>query len=419
MSLRARVHLKPRSAMTSPSTTHRRRRFTKLAVASIAISAALAVNGPSGATPTATALGPSGAEAPVGNLPGWRQIFLDDFPTNVAKGSFPDAVSSKWGAYPSPWRDTSKNGVYSPKDVVSITNGVLNQDIHTSGGVHKVAALTPKIPGTSKYGQLYGRYEVRMRADSLPGYKMAWMLWPDSGTTITGSASGGGNGEIDYPEGEFREMDKVWGFVHRQNATSGGDQAWFKIPVNVSGWHTYTIEWSPNLVRFLLDGAEVGRTTERIPNTPMHWVLQTETSLKMVPADSTRGNVQIDWAAAWAYDRSIVGASPAPEPAPEPAPAPAPAPAPGPSVAVTGIAPGATVSGVVTLAANASDPSGVTAVKWYVDAVEVQWDGNGGPWTDPWDSRSVPNGQHKVFAKARGGNGVWTTSASQVIVVAN
>jgi hypothetical protein len=398
--------------MTSTSTTHRRRRFTRLAVASIAISATLAVNGPSGTTPSAAALGPSGANPPIGNLPGWRQIFLDDFTTNVAKGSFPNAVSSKWGAYPSPWRDTSKNGVYSPKEVVYISNGALTEDIHTSGGVHKVAALTPKVPGTSDYGQLYGRYEVRMRSDSLPGYKIAWMLWPDSGTTITGSSSGvGGNGEIDYPEAELREVDHVWGFVHRQNATSGGDQAWFKIPVNVTGWHTYTMEWSPNLVRLLLDGKEVGRTTERIPRTPMHWVLQTETSLKMVPADSTRGNIQIDWAAAWAYDPSIVAAAPAPAPAPQPVA--------GPAVAVTGIAPGATVSGVVNLAANASDASGVTAVKWYVDAVEVRYDGNGAPWTDAWDTRSVPNGQHSLFAKARGGNGVWSTSPSQVIVVAN
>jgi hypothetical protein len=61
----------------------------------------------------------------------------------------------------------------------------------------------------------------------------------------------------------------------------------------------------------------------------------------------------------------------------------------------------------------------VTAVKWYVDAVEVRYDGDGAPWTDAWDTRSVPNGQHSLFAKARGGNGVWTTSPSQVIVVAN
>jgi hypothetical protein len=387
----------------SLSTSTRLKRSLILGLASCALATAVAVRAPS---PAADALGPSGTDAPIGNLTGWRQIFVDDFNTNVPRGSFPDAVSNKWGAYPSPWRDTSGQGVYSPKDVVSIANGVLTKDLHTAGGVHKVAALTPKVPGTSKYGQLYGRYELRMRADTLPGYKIAWMLWPDSGTTTTGAAGGGGNGEIDFPEGELSDNTKIWGFVHRQNATTGGDQAWFRIPVNFNAWHTYTIEWSPGLVVLRIDGVEVGRTTERIPNTPMHWVLQTETSLKMATSDSTRGNVQIDWVAAWAYDPASVATATAADTT-------------GPSVTAGGIAPGATVSGVVNLTADASDPSGVTAVKWYVDGAEVQWDGDGAPWTDPWDSRSIGNGQHSLFAKARDAKGNWGTSARVVFTVAN
>ena len=386
--------------MTDMFSTRRKRRLIPLALASFSVAAAFAVDGAGGVAADST------DETVIdGNLAGWRATFRDDFNTNVARGSFPDAVSGKWGAYPSPWRDTSGHGVYSPKDVVSIANGVLTEDLHTSGGVHKVAALLPKLPGTSSYGQLYGRYEVRMRADTLPGYKIAWMLWPDSGTTITGASGGGGNGEIDYPEGELSDNTKIWGFVHRQNATYGGDQAWFRIPTNFNSWHTYTMEWSPNLVVLRLDGVEVGRTTERIPNTPMHWVLQTETSLKMTPADSTRGNVQIDYVAAWAYDPTAVAVSSG-----DTAP---------PSVSVTGVAPGATVRSVVNLAADASDPSGVTAVKWYVDGQEVQWDGDGAPWADPWDSRTVGNGQHSLFAKARDAKGNWGTSAPVVFSVGN
>jgi hypothetical protein len=42
-------------------------------------------------------------------------------------------------------------------------------------------------------------------------------------------------------------------------------------------------------------------TTDRVPNTPMHWVLQTETSLDGVaPADSTQGHVYVDWATVYA-----------------------------------------------------------------------------------------------------------------------
>ena len=89
--------------------------------------------------------------------------------------------------------------------------------------------------------------------------------------------------------------------MHHQNATTGSDQDWFKVAVDVRQWHTYTIEWSPGLVVFRVDGDEIGRTTKRVPNTPMHWVLQTETSLKTGTAADAKVNVMIDWVAAWAY----------------------------------------------------------------------------------------------------------------------
>jgi len=44
--------------------------------------------------PAPALLPPSGQAMPVGNLPGWTQIFTDDFTTNVPLGSFPEAVSA-------------------------------------------------------------------------------------------------------------------------------------------------------------------------------------------------------------------------------------------------------------------------------------------------------------------------------------
>jgi beta-glucanase (GH16 family) len=250
-------------------------------------------------TATETAL--EGSRAPHADLPGWRQLFVDDFDVDVPLGSFPSAVSSKWGAYSYPSKDTSRRGTYWPQKVVSVDGGVLTKHVHFENGTPLVAALTPKVPGSSSFGQRYGRYEVRFRADRLtPGYKVAWMLWPDSGTNITGAVGGGGNGEINWPEMDLNDSH-VWGFVHHMNATVGSDQDWFKAPIDIRQWHTYTIEWSPGLVRFLLDGSEVGRTTERIPSTPMHWVLQTETSIKTAPAAGAQINLMIDYVAAWGY----------------------------------------------------------------------------------------------------------------------
>jgi hypothetical protein len=241
---------------------------------------------------------------PSGNLNGWRQIFSDDFPTDVPMGSFPAAVSTKWGAYPSPWKDTSNYGTYTPGKVVSISNGVLDKYIHTENGVAMVAALTPKLPGSTKYGTVYGRYAVRFRTDSMAGYKMAWLLWPDSGNQRA-------DGEIDFPEMNL-DSSYISGFVHRMSATSGSDQAWAKAAANLTNWHTAIIEWSPNLVVFKLDGTEIGRTTERIPSNSMHWVLQTETALNLTapPSAAVAGHVQIDWVSMWAYDPSATAVAP-------------------------------------------------------------------------------------------------------------
>jgi hypothetical protein len=238
------------------------------------------------------AASPSGQPPPAGDLPGWHQVFLDDFNTPVPLGSFPAAVSNTWWAYPSTAHDTTGNGRYDPEKVVSIGGGIMNMFIHTEGGEHLVAAPVPKVTASPKYGQLYGRYAVRFRADALPGYKTAWLLWPDS-------EHWPGDGEIDFPEANLDETIK--GYVHHVGASSGSDQDAFSTSARYPDWHTAVIEWTPGKVVFTLDGQVIGQTTDRIPNSPMHWVLQTETALTgPAPSNSTQGNVQIDWVAAWA-----------------------------------------------------------------------------------------------------------------------
>ena len=248
-------------------------------------------------TATTTSLGdPSGQPMPVGDLPGWHQIFTEDFSTDVPLGSFPGSVyGSKWTNYGDGTRDTSGNGEYYPSMVLSVSGGVLNMYLHTSpSGVHLVAAPSPILfPGQPLKGQLYGRYTVRFRADSLPGYKTAWLLWPDSGNWPT-------DGEMDFPEAPLNGT--IDAALHPQGSISGTSQDLYTTGATFTSWHTATTEWTPTAVTFYLDGQVVGRSTGPIPDTPMHWVLQTETSTYgVVPSDATAGNVQIDWVAAYSY----------------------------------------------------------------------------------------------------------------------
>jgi hypothetical protein len=230
---------------------------------------------------------------PVGNIPGWRQIFADDFTKAVPAGQFPALVADKWTAYPDGWRDTSKYGTYMPSKVISISDGVMDMYLRTENGVHMVAAPVPRPPGAvgRAGGLLYGRYAIRFRADPVPGYKVAWLLWPDS-------ESWPRDGEIDFPEGDLNSV--MCAFMHRQGATVGNDQDGGCTTTMFTGWHTAVIEWLPSGTTFLLDGKVIGRPTNRVPNTPMHWVLQTETSLagKAPPTDAA-GEVQIDWVAVY------------------------------------------------------------------------------------------------------------------------
>jgi len=79
---------------------------------------------------------------------------------------------------------------------------------------------------------------------------------------------------------------------------------------------------------------------------------------------------------------------------------------------------GKTISGTVTLRADATDDVGVTQAKWYVDGHEVGWDG-AAPWEKSWRSATVPDGTHKIFVKAADAAGNWGTSASIAVTVAN
>jgi hypothetical protein len=252
-------------------------------ISSASMSLTLAMSGPH----------PSGVPMPVGNLPGWHQIFTEDFRTDVALGHFMHSVyKKKFHLYEDGTPDTAgQQGApsrYYPSKVLSVRNGVLNEYLHTENGTPMVAALLPILPQRHRYG----KYTIRFRADALKGFKTAWLLWPDSEEWPR-------DGEIDFPEGDLNKT--IGGFVHHQNATSGSDQDAFRSHVTYTSWHTASTEWTPNKVKFILDDKIIGTSTHRVPDTPMHWVIQTEACLDGCPDPTTAGNLQIDWIVAYTH----------------------------------------------------------------------------------------------------------------------
>jgi hypothetical protein len=255
----------------------------------------------------------SGAVMPLGDLAGWHQVFADDLATDEPIGSFSGCVNGTgvmgdyceglrgspyfgvWYAYPDGWTG-SDGGTYYPSQTISVAHGALDYYLHSASvdgtTYHMIDAAMPKVPdGVNGGGLLYGRYAVRARWDALSSYHISFLLWPDSDNWPH-------DGEIDFPEANMGSTD-ISAFMHWQNATSGSQQDVYDTNVDPTQWHTYEIEWLPNSLSFYVDGTLIGHSTTNVPDTPMHWVLQTNASSEMTSADTEAGHLQIDWAVAY------------------------------------------------------------------------------------------------------------------------
>jgi len=179
-----------------------------------------------------------------------------------------------------------------PSKVLSVHGGVLDFNLRTENGVHLVSAPWPKVPGGTgtKGGHMTGRYEIRFRADAVPGYKFVSILWPDLDNNLR-------YGEIDFPEGDLNEQ--FMAFTHRTSASSSSDQDWFKTNADASTWHTAVIERKAGSVTYTLDGLLIGQSTSRLPSSEMGWVLQAETSLNYATGNAASGHIYVDWVAVY------------------------------------------------------------------------------------------------------------------------
>lgn len=227
----------------------------------------------------------STSSMPVGNLPGWTQIFADNFSASTGQGTFPGPYKAKWTAYHG-FYDTAGHGLYD-RNIISAHDGLLDTYLRTVNGVARVAAPVPLING-SWAGQTYGRYTARFKSDAVNGYRVAWLLWPDSGDWNTG--------EIDFPESWLD--GKIDAFNHCPNSPTKNCY-WAKSDVSPNAWHTVTINWTPKLLSFVIDGKVMGSTTAHIPSAKMHWVMQSETVGSKTLTGS--GHLYIDWVSIYKY----------------------------------------------------------------------------------------------------------------------
>jgi beta-glucanase (GH16 family) len=228
---------------------------------------------------------PSGQAMPVGNLPGWRQVFTDDF---VSAEGFP----SRWFSYsgqpdgdPAAWWDPSHVEV---KNGMLVLRGYRDDRFggrFVTGGVSNGPALS----------QSYGKYLVRMRVDKGNGIGYAALLWRSDDSP---------EGEVDFAEDAGGDRTKTtatqhWGAENHilQHYLYG----------DFSVWHTFGIEWTPGTFTYTVDGM-VWATTDSAftPSEPMFLALQSQAwpclwwTTCIDASTPANVDVQVDWVAVYA-----------------------------------------------------------------------------------------------------------------------
>jgi beta-glucanase (GH16 family) len=221
-----------------------------------------------GSTAAGTALGGSGPVSPdsAGRTPTWTLAWSDEF--DGTKGAAVDPT--KWVA------DTGGVG-WGNQEREYYTPGAENAALDGAGRLVIVARAEP--PGSSRpcwYGvcrytsarlltsgrfeTTYGRIEARIQIPRGQGIWPAfWMLGADVGTKGWPTC-----GEIDVMENIGREPAIVHGTIHGPGYS--GDKGVSGSYTLTTGafaddFHVYAVEWTPGLIRWLVDEHEYRRTT--------------------------------------------------------------------------------------------------------------------------------------------------------------
>ncbi|MEU9835504.1 glycoside hydrolase family 16 protein [Streptosporangium sp. NPDC048047] len=136
-----------------------------------------------------------------------------------------------------------------------------------------------EISGGKRYGKdtggaallrghrMYGRWEVRLRADKGAGFTPRALLWP-------GPKSWPAGGEIDLAEIYKAERHRAVHFLH--NGPSDNKCDWL-VEKDFTRWHTVAVDWLPKSITFWVDGRRTLTVTDPVyvPSTkPMELVLQ-------------------------------------------------------------------------------------------------------------------------------------------------
>jgi beta-glucanase (GH16 family) len=223
---------------------------------------------------------------PVGNVPGWREVFADDFSGGTLDRSKWRVYYGQPGGDPAGWFEPSHVNVSDGMLVISAYRDRAEGGKWVTGGVSSSPGLV----------QTYGKYLVRFRFDVGVGIGHAMVLT---------AANGSWPPEIDFSEDNGSGRENTLATLHY-----GSDDKLIShgTAVDLTEWHTLGVEWTPDTLLYTLDGRIWLTTrTSAVPSVPMVLDIQTQAwpcvgTWGRCPDASTPAVVRlyVDWVVAYA-----------------------------------------------------------------------------------------------------------------------
>lgn len=206
-----------------------------------------------------------------------KVVFFDDFSTGVLD-------SSKWNIEKTGMHFNNELQAYVDSNAtLFIVNGTAAQGAHNGALVlqpqyspgfitedkQKFNFISSRINTKNKVEFTYGTAAARIKLTEGAGLWPAWWMlgngnWPETG-------------EIDIME-YVGEKDWVSAAVHGKGYSGDAglvDRLYFAENNDVTNWHIYAVDWTPDSLVFKFDGIPVFRVTKPMANFFGEWAFDT------------------------------------------------------------------------------------------------------------------------------------------------
>jgi beta-glucanase (GH16 family) len=199
---------------------------------------------PTTTRPPTTTPAPATTQTPAPPTPsGWQTVFLDDFNSGGVDGG-------KWTIENRPATNMGEISFYAADDVfVRDGSMILRAQNRPMGGRSYTTGQA-----VTKFDFQYGRVEIRAKMPTGQGFWPALWMLPTNGHQT------GWLPEIDIYESINRE-GRYFGNYHFPVAGGQSKLGPIPVPTDVTAWHTYGLEWTPDKLSWTLDGNVVISTT--------------------------------------------------------------------------------------------------------------------------------------------------------------